>query len=127
MYFHDDWLIKQIENMAKAIAIFICHKNTSIYTGTVDAEVEDTALHQTLQLFLQKRDLCKAEDFLFESISTGNLQHLEIGIDFYRSLNLLTDEELEACNFTREEICDGLKTLAHIYEIDDCLLLVGVQ
>lgn len=65
-------------------------------------------LEQELTCLLQKRQLGKAEDLLFEHLSPGDKRALITTLDFYRQANALSDAELEAQDFTREELLEGL-------------------
>ena len=48
----------------------------------------------------------KAEDLLFENLVYSD-KYIELASDFYQRLNQLSDDQLDAGNFSREEIYDG--------------------
>lgn len=59
----------------------------------------------------------RAEDLLFEEINKNNSEEIyKIALDFYNKLLERTDEELKACDFTKEEIYQGLEDIKKIYK-----------
>ena len=44
-----------------------------------------------------------------------DMEYMRLAIDFYSKLNDLSDDELEACDFSREEIDDGLQVVINIF------------
>ena len=49
---------------------------------------------------------------------------LKIALDFYSEANKMSDEELEAHNFSRDEIYDGIKEICRICGVDDASFYV---
>lgn len=59
----------------------------------------------------------KAEDTLFSEIDRNkDINILFIAGEFYTMLMDLKDEELEDCNFSREEVIDGLNEVKGIFK-----------
>lgn len=116
--------MRQIEMMVSFIARIFFKKD--IYD---DNTKEDFIFSQSDPLFIKIKELllnhkiCEAEDLLFESVDSENSEHLKIALYFYRELNLLSDEELEKYNFSREEISDGLKDIVKLFGVDIPLIL----
>lgn len=71
----------------------------------------------TRQLLFTYQEHCgfyaRAEDILFELLeaSHDNMETLQKGRDFYKRLALKSDADLEAGDFSREEITEGLAQL----------------
>ena len=119
MIYEEDWLIRQIKALVRSIAQYLFHRDN------VDYEVEDEAhltltdsIHRDLIALLAKGKICEAEDSLFDQFQPGNMDHLRLALDFYERVNLLTDDELEARNFSRDEILSGLKDIMRLSEMD---------
>ncbi len=112
MYFQKDWLMRQIEDMCRIIVKILFGKDYKKYEIVDETHLSETDLWYTqlMALTAQKR-LCEAEDLLFDSIDPANPSHMAIALDFYQTINTLSDEELENADFSREEIRDGLKQL----------------
>lgn len=61
--------------------------------------------------------LNEAENLLFEKIEAQpNPAYLQVAIDFYTSLDNLSDETLNNAGFPRDEIVEGLGDIKKIYE-----------
>lgn len=115
----NDWLLDQIENMTLVISKLFFKKSTTKYEiENVKNLSGDDILFKEINYLLDEGKICEAEDLLYKNLDISNINILEIGIDFYGSLNLLSDEELERCNFSREEIKDGLVDLVKKYNIN---------
>lgn len=52
------------------------------------------------------------ENQLFEKFNFKDNRHIMVEIDFYQRLNNLDNEFLQANNFSREEIEEGLRDIA---------------
>lgn len=109
MLMEKDWFMRQIEMTVQFVAKLVFHKND------IEYEIPDPQqLSGSDRLSLELKELVasgkigQAEDLLFERMDTGDKRFLELALDFYKRLNDLNDEKLEAGGFTREEINEGL-------------------
>lgn len=115
MYFQKDYLMRQIEDMVRIIVKVLFGKDLFKYEIIDEANLTQTdMLYANLMALVSQRKLCEAEDLLYESIESGNADHARIALDFYDTINALSDDELESSNFSREEIKDGLKQITAI-------------
>ena len=122
MGFQDDWVLRQIEIIARYVANLIFHKNRITYTfETTDMLSEMDQLHLVLDRLVQENRVGEAEDLLFENIRMTD-KYIELATDFYSRLNGMTDAELKTLSdrpslsisflaFCREE---ALISTAHI-------------
>lgn len=106
----EDWLMRQVETMARSIAMLVFHKEDTHYVPGGDVEAD--TLHGELMRRLEAVDVCGAEDLLFEASESGALGCLEAGVDFYAQLNQWSDIQLEQAGFGRDEIQEGLEELS---------------
>ena len=118
MMYQQDWLMRQIEAFAAAIARIVLGK------AEVSYEIQDYVNHtETDMLYLRLNELLNdgninaAEDLLFERINAGDTSYLLLALDFYQRLNDKSDDELEHSSFSREEIEDGLFEVMSIFGI----------
>ena len=95
----EDWMMRQVEALARSIAYLVFHKDTTLYVPTGAEKLE-------------AGDIGEAEDLLFQASEEGGLECLEVGVDFYARLNDLTDDQLKQAGFGRDEIQEGLQDLA---------------
>lgn len=104
MAYHQDWFMRQIRQLIEAIARVLLGK---------ELRVEQLAhpQWQRLQSLMKEKGICAAEDYLLEHQDPRDRESLEAGLRFYQTVNELLDEELEAQNFSREEIREGLSGL----------------
>ena len=80
-------------------------------------------LEQELTSLLNQGRLGEAEDLLFEHLKPGDKDALAAALGFYQQANALTDAELEAQDFTREELMEGLEQAVKRYGL--CLPGLG--
>ena len=109
--------MRQIELMTRSIAQFIFHKDTSPEFQIVEQYFQTDELSAQINEFIFENNFCAAENLLFEYMDRFR------GIDFsaqarilYSRLNEFSDEELEAANFSRKEINDGILAVVDFYK-----------
>ena len=106
----EDWMMRQVDALARSIAYLVFQKES---TGYVPAgAAEDAALHRRLLEKVNAGDICGAEDLLFAESDPDDRRYLELAVDFYARLNDLTDAQLEAAGFGRDELEEGLRDMA---------------
>lgn len=107
MGFTDDWIMRQIEVVSRYVAQLLFGK-TEVRYSIESSEIlsETDQLHLLLDQLLREKRICEAEDLLFDNLTLDD-RYVELSMDFYQKLNHLSDKELEACNFSRDEVYDG--------------------
>ena len=118
MYYHEDWLMRQIEAMVSAIISVIFHtspKSEDIGTEINISDTVDSDRRDTIIAFLQKGELCEAENWLYENMNEDDSSWLNTAVYFYSEINKLSDEYLAAHDFSREEIESGLSEACGLY------------
>lgn len=104
-----DWMMRQIETLALAIAKIVFQKDGAEYRVTgPDGITEADQLYISMDLLMKEGRISEAEDLLFESLEDGSRDCMEVAVDFYFRVNMLTDQALADGNFSREEIEEGL-------------------
>ena len=109
----EDWMMRQVEALARSIAYLVFQKEDTAYTPTgaaEDAEIDE--LYRTLLEKVNAGDIGGAEDLLYQRAEPEDRRYLELAVDFYSRLNDLSDELLEQGGFARDEVQDGLRNLA---------------
>ena len=114
-----DWMMRQIETLTLAIAKIMFHKDTAEYENHGGRETLTAAdsLHASLNTLLREGRIADGEDLLFSSLDEDDPALLEVAVDFYFRLNLLSDQELEEGNFSRQEIEEGLHDVMDQYGV----------
>ena len=115
--FQQDWLMRQIQMLSQFVAKLIFKKDAIKYEITNELNLTRTdLLYGALRELLLKSEICEAENLLFDNYEDSE-EYLKLAVDFYDSLNKMDDAELEAGNFSREEIREGLSELLRRYGI----------
>ncbi len=116
MFYEQDWLGKQIQILVRFIAKAVFGKETDEFTEIIEKSSSGAdILYKELLVFLREGEICKAENHLYDSLDTGNKHHLAVAAEFYSLLNLMSDEELERGNFSREEVKEGLSNITSLF------------
>lgn len=116
--FQRDWIMRQIDMMIHVIAKVLYKKDTVIYEiRDVSRPTATDSLHLNLVELISLGRIGEAEDLLFERADPDDWDMFSVGVDFYRRVNELDDESLEAHNFSRDEIKQGLADLKSLYDI----------
>lgn len=58
-----------------------------------------------------------AENMLFDVFDKAKPYYVRIGLEFYNRISLLSEEELEAADFSVEEIGEGIKDMLDFYGV----------
>ena len=118
MGFQDDWFMRQIQQLAQFIAHTIFHKDIICYEIADEADLSQSdLLYIQIKRLVSDRKICEAENLLFDKLETSDYKYLELAIDFYLSIDKLSDEELESANFSREEIQTGMREVLSQFNI----------
>ena len=121
MYYHEDWLMRQIEAMVSAIISVIFYKSPKSEDIGAEINISDTVdsnRRNTIIAFLQKGEICEAENWLYENMNEDDISWLSVAVYFYSEINKLSDEYLTAHNFSREEIESGLFEVCGLYGLE---------
>ena len=119
MAYHQDWLMRQIEAISVMLAYLLSGNAPAIVTLE---EQEETAgkidpLLSRLQALVADKQVCEAENLLYETLEHPSRAVLDAANWFYAHLNTWSDQELSACNFSREEIMSGLQEVCSCFGI----------
>ena len=122
--FERDYVMRVIRDMVRFISTVVFGRTelmvdidstTKAEVGTVPPSV---TMYTELLRMVEQGDINGAEDLLYEQIDPSDIGYLEAGLAFYHKLTDISDRELEACNYSREEILDGIHELSEMYGID---------
>lgn len=118
MGYNQDWLLNQIEAIGRFVAKLVFKKDTIVYEiNNHDNYSQTDLLYKEIQLLIKQDEICKSENLLFQNLDENNIDYLKLALDFYQTISKLNDEKLEKCNFSREEIAEGLHDILEIYKI----------
>lgn len=125
MFYQEDYLIRAINNMIKAIFVMIFGAQT--YNNLADEIREDQAREMLIHLLvmIEVGKINEAENLLFMAIENKTDDNLKLGLTFYYYLNKRSDEFLHEHGFSRKEIEEGLGELMAFYDKEDLIDLVS--
>ena len=109
--FQQDWILRQIEMIGVILARLLFGKDKPDYEI-----VEKEKLSDSDQLYIELiRN--EAENRLYEELDPARLPMLELALAFYSRLNQFDDAYLEAHNYSRQEIEEGLHAATKLFGI----------
>ena len=110
--YHEGWLMQQIKGITISLARIFFNTDETVYEIQNHEQLTQTdMLYLKLQELLLEKRVNEAEDLLFSSLDPQDANYMRLAVDFYSNLNNMSDDELEACDFSREEIEEGLQDL----------------
>ncbi len=109
----NDYIFTQIEGLAKAIAKIFFNKESIAYEMQEDTFIDE--LYERVQKLIGEGKINEAENLLYDNIDSSNLNYLKLVLDFYNTLNTLEEDFLEAHDYGKDEILQGLKDIASQY------------
>ena len=115
MFFHEDWLMRQIEMLVAAILNAILSERSRTNTVTEEENTKFSAIGE----LLDKNEICEAENLIFALADEkeNDIELLDAAVKFYQALNGKSEEFLNAHNFSHQEIKEGLEALCSRYDI----------
>ena len=119
MGFQDDYVMRTISDLVKAIARLFLGKDNVDYDLPTD-EKQDTEMDsrfRRLTAMAEAGDLNGAENLLFEEVDPADKNYLEMSLAFYMYLNEFDDDFLYSSGYSREEIVDGINAIAREFGI----------
>lgn len=117
--YNNDYIMRMIEDMSTFFAKVIFQKDVAAIDlfdeqGNIS---ESNFLYVQLLTMVGEGRLNEAENLLFEKIAAHPSEaYLKVGLDFYKTLEQLSDVTLINAGFSRAEIGDGLRDLKKIVE-----------
>ncbi|MDO5725190.1 MAG: DUF6483 family protein [Tissierellia bacterium] len=117
MYFKDDWLLDRIAELIDFLVKILFNEDLLYLRDQELIEEDAIRLDKDLKDLLSVGKFSEAEDILFDNLDSTSFEHLKVAILFYNRLNKFTERELEAANFPRREILDGLADIGEIYDL----------
>ena len=121
----EDYILRMIQEMGQMLARIL---GSDALDPTDQVQLEALHAGDGLGFLEELKALCShgqvnlAEDRLFEELDFSDEFTFPIALGFYEHLNRFSDKELEAWDYSREEIFDGLRDCAEQYGVDPQLL-----
>lgn len=119
MGYQDDYVMRTISDLVRAIARLALGKNEIRYElpGLPESDSPVDSLFRRLTSMAEAGDINGAENMLFEEVEGRDMSYLEMSLAFYMYLNQFNDDELYTANYSREEIVEGINTVSAMFGI----------
>lgn len=120
MAYENDYLMRMIKQIARAIAAFALGKDLPPYElpDEKDEYTHADHLYEQLIQMVNGGEINEAEDILFEHIDSGIDTIFYLGMNFYLYVNEFSNDELEENGYSREEIIEGMKDFAKACHVE---------
>lgn len=79
MIYQKDWLMRQIESMIAAILHFLTHSSKQDHDVQISQSLSDE-----IDYFLERGDICGAENWIYENLDDQDIQWLRICHSYHR-------------------------------------------
>jgi len=121
-YFEKDYIMRLIHGIARILARMLFEKDLE-EDGELAAVMEQDCAetYDYLRAMIDAGQINEAEEKLFDLLEAAaweRRQKAALILGFYDSLNKREDEELQAANFSREEIISGLEDAMRMIEME---------
>ena len=119
----NDYIMKKIKTALQGLTCILKRKNDIDINMDEKSNsiviTEEQLLKLTITKYINEGKINEAENMLFEAISLNKSpEFLQLALLFYEEISEFTEEKLISCNFSKEEIIDGLNSIKKIYDID---------
>lgn len=117
--FENDYMVRQIEDIAKALGKVLFEKQSGAEELFSEAGVlsETSFLSYRLNRLIGEWKINEAENILFDALNENPTPDiLKVALDFYATLEKRSDDELKAADFSREEILEGLQSVKKAFQ-----------
>jgi hypothetical protein len=116
--YENDYFERMIKTVINGLVSIFKNKNSienSIENDSVILK-EDQLLEIMLKKYISEEQINKAEDILFEAIEERKSpRNLELAVSFYETISKWDEKRLNKCNFSKEEIVEGLNEVRSLY------------
>ena len=119
MGFQDDYVMRTISDLVRAIARLALGKNDIDYELPEDEDkyTPMDRVYRQLKDMADAGDINGAVNYLSDQLDPQDIDRLEMALTFYMYLNQMKDDTLFEANYSREEIVDGINSVCAEYGI----------
>lgn len=120
MDYEQDYVMRMIKDLARALALLIFGKKDIRYEIPEEKErTEEDNLYARLLQMADRGEINEAENILLTEFPKESSKYVIMAADFYQHIAEYSDEFLEEHNYSRDEILEGMESIAQEYGILD--------
>lgn len=116
--FEQDYIMRLINEIVRAILKLLFNIDTASPTDELLKESEEKETLGNLYDLVDAGKIGEAENMIYDLTESGEMAKLEIALLFYAYLNDKDDDFLEANDFSREEVKNGLIDIVSRYGLN---------
>jgi hypothetical protein len=113
--FERDYIMRLIHDIVRALLKLLFNIDTDKKEVLIFNEKEAETQYDELLNLIDKGEINEAENKLLDELNLENIKDYQIALMFYSYLNDKDIDFLEAHDFSKKEIIDGLKYVSEIY------------
>ena len=106
MYYHQDWILRQIQILINLIKSILNKGKTYQFS---EADNENKEVKVKVEYLIKNHQLNEAEQIILKYMSYS--KRMDMVLWFYESINNLSDSELEMGEFSRGKILNSMKKI----------------
>ncbi len=120
MDYEQDYVMRMIKDMVRALALVLFGKKDIRYEIPEENDRTDADnLYMKILHMADQGEINEAENILLTEIPEDTPDYHVMKTDFYQHISEYSDDFLAEHNYTREEILEGLESIAQDYGLLD--------
>lgn len=120
MDYEQDYVMRMIKDMVRALALVLFGKKDIRYEIPEENDRTDADnLYMKILHMADQGEINEAENILLTEIPEDTPDYHVMKTDFYQNISEYSDDFLAEHNYTREEILEGLESIAQDYGLLD--------
>lgn len=120
MYVEKDYILRLIHEIVRTLFKLLFGKDIE-KEKDICFSSENEKIYNKLIDMIDNGEINLAENSLMESLNLNDKQYFQLSLLFYEHLNNKDDTFLIEHDFLRQEILDGLRSIANIYGYDNLI------
>ena len=119
MALKQDYILRMIEELINVLVKTLNEDDKASLKEENSNSSNDNKLYVYLKSLVDDKKINEAENYLFEKLEENNKKDFFAGMSFYKYLNEKDDLFLKECNYSREEIVEGMADISRMYGYGD--------
>lgn len=119
MALKQDYILRMIEELINVLVKTLKDEDKDVLVDENNNGSNDNELYIYLKSLVDDKKINEAENYLFERLEENNKKDFFAGMSFYKYLNEKDDEFLDECNYSRDEIVEGMADISRMYGYGD--------
>ena len=110
--FEQDYIMRLVQEIARVLAKILFNIDSETVSEELESRIEETDILERLLDMVNNGRINESENKLYDMLEAGAPNGTEIAILFYSYLNEKSDEFLKDGDYSREEVKEGIESVA---------------